>query len=478
MNYSHRHLTTPSFAAVLFTTISLPALMSGATAAPVGSVFVPIVPCRLVDTRVTTGMTSGFGAPSLVAEQTRTFLVPSSSCAIPKAVAYSANFVVVVPTGKAVGWLAAWPDDTTWPGTVVLNAAQGGIIGNSAVVAAGVDGGIQVMATDNTDLVIDVNGYYLAGGAGGAGPVGPMGPMGPIGSQGAAGVAGNPGGPGTPGAPGAPGTPGTSGVGANTTLVGTVAQLLAATGPICGAPGLVKIAPGTYNLGPNDQLTLCPGVDVEGSGEGVTIINTFNSAGGIKGTSGIMGELRFITVTNIPGPGDSIGATLADSTKWSFRHVKLAASTGMHNATGIIAGSGAGTMDHVTLFVDCGTFPIGVINSAGGAKLIISDSAITSGGSPANVGIHADGPLQLLNSSVESNFSAGGTDIDVSASGSVKVYGSFLRGKNLTAVGPGTVRIATSEVADNIAVTAAQVTCVASFNDAGVAVVAATCLHP
>lgn len=102
------------------------------------------------------GITDGFGAPSLLPMTARTFLVPSSSCAIPKAVAYAANFVVVVPAGKAVGWLAAWPDDTTWPGTVVLNAAQGGVIGNGAVVAAGADGGIQVMATDNTDLVIDI----------------------------------------------------------------------------------------------------------------------------------------------------------------------------------------------------------------------------------------------------------------------------------------------------------------------------------
>jgi hypothetical protein len=98
-------------------------------------------------------MTAGFGAPSLVAKKARTFLVPNSSCAVPKAAAYAANFVVGVPAGKTVGWLAAWPDDIGWPGTVVVNAAQGGIIGNFAVVAAGADGGIQVLATDDTDLV-------------------------------------------------------------------------------------------------------------------------------------------------------------------------------------------------------------------------------------------------------------------------------------------------------------------------------------
>jgi hypothetical protein len=44
---------------------------------------------------------------------------------------------------------------------VVLNALQGGIVDNSAIVQAGVDGGIQVLATDDCDLVIDMNGYYV-----------------------------------------------------------------------------------------------------------------------------------------------------------------------------------------------------------------------------------------------------------------------------------------------------------------------------
>ena len=43
----------------------------------------------------------------------------------------------------------------------VLNALQGGIVDNSAIVPAGADGGIQVMATANCDLVIDLNGYYV-----------------------------------------------------------------------------------------------------------------------------------------------------------------------------------------------------------------------------------------------------------------------------------------------------------------------------
>src|SRR5262245_60854941 len=54
-------------------------------------VFVGMTPCRVVDTRVTSGYTGAFGPPSLVAGGTRTFPIPSSAvCSIPSiAQAYS-----------------------------------------------------------------------------------------------------------------------------------------------------------------------------------------------------------------------------------------------------------------------------------------------------------------------------------------------------------------------------------------------------
>ena len=108
----------------------------------------------MVDTRYPGG---AFGMPSLVANTPRIFPVPASNCGVPVAAAYSMNFVSITPAGQAVGFVAAWQDDRPWPGTVVLNALQGGIVDNSAIVPAGADGGIQVMATANCDLVIDLN---------------------------------------------------------------------------------------------------------------------------------------------------------------------------------------------------------------------------------------------------------------------------------------------------------------------------------
>jgi hypothetical protein len=129
----------------------------------------------------------------------RIFPIPESNCGVPVALAYSLNIVSVTPIGQPVAWVAAWADDKPWPGTVILNAVQGGKVDNSAVVAAGPDGGIVVQATNNTDLVIDMNGYFIAGGAGPAGPPGPQGLAGPPGPRGVPGPAGLPGAPGSGG---------------------------------------------------------------------------------------------------------------------------------------------------------------------------------------------------------------------------------------------------------------------------------------
>src|SRR6185369_1051441 len=159
---------------------SHPGLSSQSASAPgttSGLVYIAITPCRIMDTRGEggSGKTGLFGPPSLVAGQARLVPVPSSNCGVPAAAAYSMNFVSVTPLGQAVGWMAAWQDDTAWPGTVVLNAMQGGIVDNPAIVPAGVDGGIQVLSTNNGDLVIDMNGYYVQATTM-QGPSGPPGP--------------------------------------------------------------------------------------------------------------------------------------------------------------------------------------------------------------------------------------------------------------------------------------------------------------
>ena len=211
-------------------------------------VFIAITPCRVMDTRTQggSGKTGVFGPPSLLGGQARVVPVPSSNCGVPVAAAYSLNFVSASPLGQAVAWVAAWPDDTAWPGTAILNAMQGGLVNNAAVVTAGADGGIQVLATNNTDLVIDMNGYFVqaasilgsSGPAGPPGPTGAAGPIGPVGATGLTGAAGTPGGPigpiGPAGATGASGSTGAAGAIGPTGLTGAAGP----AGP-AGAAGAV-----------------------------------------------------------------------------------------------------------------------------------------------------------------------------------------------------------------------------------------------
>jgi hypothetical protein len=136
------------------------------------SVFVAMTPCRLLDTRATFGFTGQWGPPSLSAGVTRTFPIYNDpNCTVPSiAVAYSLNVTVVPPVGGTVGFLTIWPYGVPQPNASTLNdqvVTQNGanpVVANAAIVPAGSDseGSIQAYSFNNTDLVIDINGYYAA----------------------------------------------------------------------------------------------------------------------------------------------------------------------------------------------------------------------------------------------------------------------------------------------------------------------------
>jgi hypothetical protein len=126
--------------------------------------FYPVTPCRVADTRVGTGT---FGGPSMAANVARNFPVPASSCGIPTtANAYALN-MTVVPSG-VLGFLATWPAGSPQPGVSTLNAPTGAVTANAAIVPVGVNGGIAVLATTTSDLIIDINGYFAPPGAAGS----------------------------------------------------------------------------------------------------------------------------------------------------------------------------------------------------------------------------------------------------------------------------------------------------------------------
>jgi hypothetical protein len=120
--------------------------------------FVPVTPCRIADTRNAAGP---FGGPALAANGTRSFVIPSSACNIPTtALAYALNFTVVPQ--HVLSYLTVWPTGVSQPLVSTLNSPDGRIKANAAIMPAGSGGAISVYATDETQVIIDISGYFVA----------------------------------------------------------------------------------------------------------------------------------------------------------------------------------------------------------------------------------------------------------------------------------------------------------------------------
>ena len=125
--------------------------------------FYPLVPCRVADTRTADGPSGG---PLIAGGQSRTFPILSSACGVPStALVYSLN-LTAVPRGP-LGFLTVWPTGQPQPFVSTLNAPTGTITANAAIVSAGASGQVDVFTTSDTDLVIDINGYFAASGGNG-----------------------------------------------------------------------------------------------------------------------------------------------------------------------------------------------------------------------------------------------------------------------------------------------------------------------
>jgi hypothetical protein len=119
---------------------------------------ITLAPCRVIDTRNPAGP---LGGPFLAAGVARTIPVLTSSCAIPyDAAAYAMN-VTVVPRAGTLGYLTVWSSGQPQPLVSTLNSLDGSVLANAAIVPAGNSGSINAFATDDTDLIVDINGYFV-----------------------------------------------------------------------------------------------------------------------------------------------------------------------------------------------------------------------------------------------------------------------------------------------------------------------------
>ncbi len=157
VNYSFAANPNPTPRSATITVGAQSFILTQAGIAVAGLRFVPVTPCRIADTRNVNGP---FGGPALGAGSNRDFVVPSSTCGIPaSAAAYSLN-VTVVPTGP-LGYLAVWPTGQSQPLVSTLNSLDGRIKANAAIVPAGLNGALTVHVTDSTQVVLDINGYFV-----------------------------------------------------------------------------------------------------------------------------------------------------------------------------------------------------------------------------------------------------------------------------------------------------------------------------
>ncbi len=341
---------------------SAPGDAGTAVANVTGLVFISITPCRVMDTRTVggSGKTGVFGPPSLVGGQTRVVPIPSSNCGVPVAAAYSLNFVSVTPPGQAVAWIAAWQDDTAWPGTVVLNALQGGTIADSAIVSAGADGGIQVLPTNSGDLVIDMNGYFVQATTV-QGPTGPTGPVGPTGDTGASGVTGATGATGTIGPPGAAGAIGPAGIAGATGPTGLTGLTVAAgaAGPIgvtgiTGAAGAVGAAGAAGAIGPAGIAGATGPIGLTGLAGATGAAGAAGPIGvtGLTGAAGAVGAAGAIGPAGIAGATGPIGLTGLTGAAGAAGAPGAAGATGPTGLTGITGATGAAGSSGTLAFAD------------------------------------------------------------------------------------------------------------------------------
>jgi hypothetical protein len=141
---------------------------------PAGAVFVPVTPCRVVDTRSSAPVPAG---------GTQTFQVAGSGlsaqggadtgCGVPAA-ATAVEVSVTTPAPPGTGFLRAWPADAPPPNATMVNFSGGQGTTNTGAVrlstAVG-DADLTVGAfTSATHVIVDVQGFFVSGSWSPSGP--------------------------------------------------------------------------------------------------------------------------------------------------------------------------------------------------------------------------------------------------------------------------------------------------------------------
>lgn len=238
------------------------------------------------------------------------------------------------------------------------------------------------------------------------GPEGPVGPQGPSGAQGPTGAEGPIGPQGPEGPQGLPGTQGAAGpegpvgpmphyanvvVGAKSggdylEPMGAIASIDDATAE---DPYLIKIMPGLYDLGSN-TLAMKEFVDVEGSGENVTVITSsvYSNVSPPRPTvrTANNSEIRLVTIRNT-STGSTGYAIFSEGTSPRLNHVTAIAS-GARYADTIMNYQASPVMIDVTAKAFGSETSVGVENQGSSSLTMTNVTVIAAQGTYNNKGMH------------------------------------------------------------------------------------------
>jgi hypothetical protein len=117
--------------------------------------FYTLTPCRVVDTRSGSPLTSGSPA---------TFQV-SGTCGVP-ASARAVAFNVTVTSSTGDGYVVLWPADLGRPGSTSISFATNAVRANNGIIGLATDGSGTLKAESlvagggTVQVIIDINGYF------------------------------------------------------------------------------------------------------------------------------------------------------------------------------------------------------------------------------------------------------------------------------------------------------------------------------
>ena len=131
---------------------------------PAGGDFGVVASARLLDTRpgAETVDGEGAGAGALAAGEVIEVDVAGRAGVPDDAVAVMVNIAVTEVVGR--GFVTAWDCSLPRPGTSSLNFGEGSTVSNAAIVSLSLDGSICLYVREGAQLILDVTGYFPAGG--------------------------------------------------------------------------------------------------------------------------------------------------------------------------------------------------------------------------------------------------------------------------------------------------------------------------